>query len=146
MRRLLSAVVALAAAAAGAHASFCIDGYPTLEREYAEAYDVIDAKVVRIKMAPYVPFIIRHGKRVDPADRVTFTILRSYKHRLAGRFSFDNIHSSANFPVDVGKRYLVFVSRRPKTGKYYVDTCGSSHLYAHEPAATLHLLDRLSER
>jgi len=145
MRMLVSAVIGFAVTAAGAHASFCIDGHPTLKREYAESYDVIDAKVLRIKMAPYVPFVIKHGERVDPADRVTFTILRSYKHRLAGRFSFDNTHSSANFPVDVGNRYLVFVSRRAKTGKYYVDTCGSSHLYAHEPAETLRTLDRLSE-
>jgi hypothetical protein len=109
-----------------AHAAMCVNGHPSLDREYQGSKYVVEASVKRILRDVSTSYVYDGRIYHDLEDEITLQILTSYKNSTSKILIFRNPHDSAALPVKLGIKYLLFLSRRAASKDLYVDTCGSS--------------------
>jgi hypothetical protein len=125
LRAILVVTAIISAAAQRANAEVCLDeagvsGYHIPpEKEAREAYAVVIGTVVGVKEGP-APFEGEEGEGTVYQLRVGET-LRGHRRKTFALFSEN---TSARFPMEVGRTYLVFVHKREKI--FYATNCGSS--------------------
>ena len=104
--------------------ALCLDGRaPTVAQEAATASGVVVAEVGQAEPL--------HEDPADP-DGVTATlyvlkVLRSVRGHMPPGLALYSENTSARFPMEVGGRYLLFLSR-DRNHRYFVDPCGNSGL------------------
>jgi len=86
--------------------------------EYVATKYVLTAKIVAQKLVGVDKEGLFKGTNYRVAP------LQTYKGHPPGTFSIYSENSSARFPMDVGKSYLLFVYRL--NGQFIVDSCGWS--------------------
>jgi hypothetical protein len=122
---ILVVTAIISAAAQRAYAEVCLDeagisGYHIPpEKEAREAYAVVIGTVVGVKEGP-APLEGEEGEGTVYQLRVEET-LRGHRRKTFALFSEN---TSARFPMEVGRTYLVFVHKRDKT--FFATNCGSS--------------------
>ncbi len=110
----------------------CVDGSPTVQKEYTTSKVVLAGKVIRDhKMAPS-----DNGYFLD-GD--TYTVIPShiYKGEMKAAVDFFSENSSGRFTMIVGQQYLIFAYE--DHGRLIVDNCGNSAVIsrATKTAATV---------
>jgi len=115
----------------------CLNGHPTIEKEFHQRPVVVTAKV--LSSAGEIPAM----DKADALEYFTIRVLKSYKGETKGRLRFFNEVNSGRFPVDVGQTYLLFLVS-DKRG-WFVDSCGNSGELGHS-TATLRKVAHLSGR
>ena len=122
---IFAATVVASVGALSANAEVCLDesglsGYHIPpEKEAREAYAVVIGTVVRVKEGP-APFEGEEGEGTVYQLSVAET-LRGHRRKTFPLFSEN---TSARFPMEVGRKYLVFVHKRDKI--FFATNCGSS--------------------
>jgi hypothetical protein len=153
IKRLKLFLLAVSAAAGlqSANAYTC-KVYTSYNEEYAESFDVIEARVVSIKrnIPHFSP--ARKGEAgkgdidVFALDAVTLRVYRSYKHRVSGPITINDPHGLAAFPVEPNFPYLMFLRKSASNGEFWVDKCGASFpLLARDIVPRLRALDGISK-
>jgi hypothetical protein len=104
----------------------CPDGHVSVDRELREAAYVIVAKATSVK-----PNAVRRLRYPGGSYRATgrlqtVKVEEIFKGRAPRIITFFDERSSAQFPVKVGSRYLIFFHRRKGEVEPYIDTCGNS--------------------
>lgn len=131
-RVLLAGICLQIAVSTSAHASMCVNGRPSLEREYRESEYVVEGKVSRIVRDAATSYVYDGQIYHDRVDRVTVRVLSSFKKPSGKTLTFENPHNSAALPVQIGRNYLLFLSRSTPSEGLQVDTCGLSGLMDRE--------------
>lgn len=129
-KALCAALLPLCTAAPPALA-LCLDGRaPAVAQEAAAASGVVVAEVTQAELL-----------REDPADPhgITATlyvlkVLRTVRGALPPGLALYSENTSARFPMEVGGRYLLFLSR-DRNYRYFVDACGNSGLLVERQQA-----------
>ncbi len=111
--------------------ALCLDGRaPQVAQEAAAASGVVVAEVTQAELL-----------REDPADPdgITATlyvlkVLRTVRGALPPGLALYSENTSARFPMEVGGRYLLFLSR-DRNYRYFVDACGNSGLLSQRQQA-----------
>jgi hypothetical protein len=142
----------LAFSLAGSANAYTCKVYTSFEKEYAEAFDVIDARVVGIKrdIPHFSPARKGEAGKADidvfRIDAVTLRVYRSYKHRVSGPITVNNPHGLAAFPVQPNFPYVLFLRRGASNGEFWIDKCGDSFpLLARDVIPRLRGLGRVSK-
>jgi hypothetical protein len=147
MRCLSAILVVTAITGAGvqtANAEVCLDeagisGYHIPpEKEAREAYAVVIGTVVGVKEGP-APFEGEEGEGTVYQLRVRET-LRGQRRKTFGLFSEN---TSARFPMEAGRTYLVFVHKREDI--FYATNCGSSGALSERSQLVSHLRKSLAQ-
>lgn len=120
----MAACLLCLALAAPAARAVCPDGRaPTVAQEAATASGVVVAEVGQAEPL--------HEDPEDP-DGITATlyvlrVLRSVRGHMPTGLALYSENTSSRFPMEVGGRYLLFLSR-DRNHRYFVDPCGNSGL------------------
>lgn len=128
--RMAACLLCLALAAPAARA-LCMDGRaPTVAQEAATASGVVVAEVGQAELL--------HEDPADP-DGITATlyvlkVLRTVRGHMPSGLALYSENTSSRFPMEVGGRYLLFLSR-DRNYRYFVDPCGNSGLLAQRQEA-----------
>lgn len=142
----IALVVLMLSQTSNSFAAACIDGHPSIEKEFNDAVYVIDGKISHVRRD--VPHNFEYqGKRFgELVDYVTVRVIKSYKGPAGRDIVFRNSHDSAAVPISVGDRYLLFLHRNEPVGDLLVDTCGSSQPFGEVSKSLLATLVALSDR
>jgi hypothetical protein len=118
-------VFLLFSATAGA---VCINGYPTVQKEYALSKVVLVGKVVQDRQTA------GEDDYFD-LDGDTYTVVPThmYKGETKAEVDLFSENSSGRFPMQVGQVYLIFAYE--DHGRLIVDNCGNSNLISRSKAA-----------
>jgi hypothetical protein len=109
--------------------AMCLDGrHPSVEQELKSSAIVA---VVQVSGGRDIP---------DPSDpdgiSSTFydvAIIKTFKGFPGHRIKLTSENTSSRFPMDIGKKYLVFVTKMSEL--YFVDSCGNSRELSRSGAA-----------
>jgi hypothetical protein len=121
-RRLWSALSACLLAVTLVHA-VCLNGHPSVAEEFKAAKAVIVARVVREHDVPEA----RDGFW-NEGKMYTVKIELTFRENLGDEADLFSENTSGRFPMVVGSRYFLFVSRLHD--RLIVDYCGNSGLLA----------------
>jgi hypothetical protein len=99
--------------------ALCVDNrHPTVQEEFSASQYVVTGTVTGQKLVP------------DPEDKdgllatiYGFKVERRFKGEIRD-IKITSENTSGRFPLDIGKRYLLFVHN--DGAEYYVDSCGKS--------------------
>jgi hypothetical protein len=116
MKRLIS-VLLFSTLAAGV----CVNGHPSVKDEFSNAEYVLTAVVTAASEVPQS----KDGQDFSGTDYKlrSLHVLKGYPPET---FTVFSENSSGRFPMDMKKRYLVFVYR--EGGRLRIDNCGNSGL------------------
>ena len=116
MKHLISVLVCSTLAA-----GVCVNGHPSVKDEYSNAAYVLTVVVATANAVPQS----EDGKDLSGTDYKlrSLHVLKGYPPET---FTVFSENSSGRFPMDVKKRYLVFVYR--EGGRLRIDNCGNSGL------------------
>jgi len=116
MKHLISVLV-FSTLAAGV----CVNGHPSVKDEYSSAEYVLTAVVATADAVPQS----KDGQDLSGTDYKlrSLHVLKGYPPET---FTVFSENSSGRFPMDVKKRYLVFVYHQG--GRLRIDNCGNSGL------------------
>lgn len=109
----------------------CSFGYPSVAEEYKRSHYIVEGVVTKQLKNQHRTY--GKGKNRYLADGVTsfITPTRIYKGSPPARILFFDESASSRFPLDVGKKYLLFFGLDAKEkGRMYVDPCGNSEEFA----------------
>ena len=100
----------------------CVNGYPTVKKEYRISKFVLIGKVVADRKTTAGP------KDDDFLDGDTYEIvpIRSFKGQTNSRLDVFSENSSGRFPMEMNGKYLLFLYE--DQGRLIVDNCGNSDL------------------
>ena len=114
-------------------ASVCLEGHPSVEKEYQQSYGVLIGHPVAEHAVPQSKDYLdgtAYSVRVDE-------VLRGH---LPDSLEVFSENSSGRFPMDIGSKYLLFLYRALE--RTVVDNCGNSGLLS-ERASILETVRRL---
>lgn len=116
---LLSSALAVAAGPASA---LCTDGrHPSLQEEFADS-DIVATGTAR--------FVRRVVDPNDPEGYIAtvheIQVREIFRGRIPKRLYVESPNTSARFPMDSGKAYLLFLQRDANPEHHFVDNCGHS--------------------
>jgi len=120
------AAILLLCSVAGSAA--CLNGYPSVRREYTESKFVLIGKVVKKRTVPGSAdgyFLEGDTYRVVPTH--------VYKGNIKGLLELFSENSSGRFPMLLNKEYLLFLYA--EHGRLRVSNCGNSDLISHAKKA-----------
>jgi hypothetical protein len=130
----------------GADAASCLEKRSTVRQEFADAEYVIIAKSVFIKENQSRKFLYR-GRRYNILGRLsTVAVEKVYKGRPPSLITFWDEYSSAQFPIDENRRYLIFFRQHGGKDEPYIDTCGNSAELSGLKVGVLNEVRQLSGR
>ena len=126
MRNAVLSATVLAIAYAGCQTAraVCLDdagmsGYHIpLEKEFAESELVVIGRVLSERETPNAP------ARSDPGHTYTVEVREVFRGAPRKRVELFTEYNSGQFPMDIGKTYLIFASARE--GVFSVSPCGSA--------------------
>src|SRR6266404_2204892 len=106
--------------------SLCLEGHPSVRREYRESWAVFVGKVKSSRETPEAP--------LDWLDGTLYTVQVAQIFRGSPPKQIDlfSEHSTGRFEMDSAVAYLLFVNRM--LGRTVVDNCGNSRLLSEADA------------
>ncbi len=120
-----AAILLLCSVAASAA---CLNGYPSVPKEYANSKLVFIGKAVKKRITPESAdgyFLDGTTYRVVP--------MQTYKGEVQANLDLFSENSSGRFPMLLNREYLLFVYG--DHGRMMVDNCGNSDLISHAKKA-----------
>jgi hypothetical protein len=145
-RKTLASMVLLAVSSAQpAQAAGCIHGYPTVEQEFLYAQYVVTGITTNIKKNVYVRLPYGKGFYESRVMVQTFSVHNQYKGASRRTITHKDEYSSAQFPMVVGKKYILFYRKR-QDGELYIDVCGNSRELTKSQMPLLREIGRLASR
>jgi hypothetical protein len=127
-----------------AQAAGCINGHPSVEQEFRNAEFVVLGRVAAIKKNVPVRLPYKSGTYQSRVMIQTVAVKRQYKGTKKGSIIYRDEYSSAQFPMRLGKEYVLFYSRR-RDGELFIDVCGSSQEASKASKFLLKKVAQLSE-
>jgi hypothetical protein len=118
-----------------------ISGYKIpLTLEIRETRDIVIGRVVADKALQEDPD--------DPegitAQEISIQVLKRLKGNLPNVFIFRNINTSARYPIGMGERHVLFVSRTDN--QLWVNACGNSTLTVQAPQLARQIQGQLQNK
>jgi hypothetical protein len=109
-------------------AAVCLNGYPTVQKEYALSKLVFTGRVVQDQKTS-------GSSGYFDLDGDTYTVVPThvYKGESKAEAGLFSENSSGRFPMQVGQEYLIFAYE--DHGRLIVDNCGNSNLISHSRSA-----------
>jgi hypothetical protein len=115
----------------------CLNGHPTVQKEYASSKLVFTGKVIQDHKTPG-----QAGGTFDlDGDTYTVSPTHVYKGEIDPKIDLFSENSSGRFPMEPGQEYLIFAYA--DDGRFVVDNCGNSNLISRS-AKTIAEVARLS--
>jgi hypothetical protein len=128
-----------------AHAAGCINGHPTVEQEFRSAHYVVTGKAIAIKRNVAIRLPYKNGFYDSRVMIQTATVHKQYKGTARHTITYKDEYSSAQFPMSIGNRYILFFRKRPN-GELYIDVCGNSQELTKIQAPLLREIEKLASR
>jgi hypothetical protein len=144
-RRTLFCSILLSASLAEqpAQAAGCIYGHPSVEQEFQDAKFVVLGRVAAIKKNVPVRLPYKNGTYKSRVMIQTVSISKHYKGPLKRTITYSDEYSSAQFPMILGKEYILFY-RQDGHGEMFIDVCGNSQEMSRDSKLLLHKIGQLS--
>ena len=117
----------------------CLEGHPSVDQEYKRAFGVLIGHAVAERAVP---------ESKDYLDGTAYSVRvdEVLQGKLPDSIEVFSENTSGRFPMDVGRKYLLFLYR--VLGRTVVDNCGNSGLLSVRAAVvdTVRRLERQSSR
>lgn len=141
----LSLLLISTAATQPANAAGCINGQPSVEQEFRDAEYVVIGTISKIRKN--VPVRLRYNRGFYNSRVMIQTLLvnRQFKGAPRRAITYRDEYSTAQFPMDVGSKYLLFYMKR-KNGDLYIDVCGNSGKFMKPSSDLITQLEKLSKQ
>jgi hypothetical protein len=112
-------------------AAGCINGHPSVEQEFQNAEFVVLGRLDAIRKNVPVRLPYKHGTYKSRVMIQTVTVRKQYKGSPKRIIVYRDEYSSAQFPMNIGKEYILFYRKR-NDGELFIDNCGNSQkVYEH---------------
>lgn len=146
IRKILACLILLAVGSAQpALAASCINGHPTVEQEFRSARYVVVGTTTTIKKNVPVRLSYQNGFYNSRVMIQTVTIHKQYRGPMRRTITYKDEYSSSQFPMTLGKKYVLFYRKRGDD-ELYIDVCGNSQEIKSFNSQILRKLAKIRDR